>query len=50
MKEQLEKLFDQQIPSEFLIKLMKLILYNNILEFHEIFGNTTLELQWKDSL
>ena len=26
---------DQQIPSDFLIKVMKLILYNNIFEFHE---------------
>ena len=34
-KEQLDKRIDQQIPTDFLIKLMNLILYNNIFEFHE---------------
>ena len=34
-KEQLDKRIDQQTPTDFLIKLMKLILYNNIFEFHE---------------
>ena len=34
-KEQLDKRIDQKIPTDFLIKLMKLILYNNIFEFHE---------------
>ena len=35
MKEQLDKRKDQQIPTDFPIKLMKLVLYNNIFEFHE---------------
>ena len=34
-KKQLDKRIDQKIPTDFLIKLMKLILYNNIFEFHE---------------
>ena len=36
-KEQLDKRVDQKVPTDFLIKLMKLILYNNIFEFHESF-------------
>ena len=36
-QEQLDKRIDQQIPTDFPIKLMKLILYNNIFELHESF-------------
>ena len=36
-KEQLDKRKDQQIPTDFLIKLMNLILCKNIFEFHEFY-------------
>ena len=37
MKEQLDKSIDKKIQTDFLIKLMKLILYNTIFEFNELF-------------
>ena len=42
MKEQLDKRIDHKIKTDFLIKLMKLILNNNILKFHE--------LSWKQNI
>ena len=41
-KEQLDKRIDQQIPTDFLIKLMKLILYNKLFEFHESYWKQTI--------
>ena len=37
LKEQLDKRNNPKIPTEFLIKLMEIILYNNIFEFHETY-------------
>ena len=35
MKDELDNRQNQPIPSNFIITLLKLILYNNIFEFHE---------------
>ena len=42
-KKQLDKRIDQKIPTDFLIKLMKLIFYNNIFEFHDSYWKQNIE-------
>ena len=42
MKEQLDKRKIKQVPTEFIIKLLEIISYNNLFEFH----NT----QWKQNI
>ena len=37
LEEQLDKRINPKIPTEFLIKLMEIILYNNIFKFHETY-------------
>ena len=43
MKEQFDKRIDQKITTDSLIKLMKLILNNNIFKFHEMIWKQNIE-------